>query len=56
MLVTFEPGDSATFINVVGDLDLGTLFKLAQEMDSDSIEEILDDLEDVEGIEVDRDS
>jgi len=32
MLLTYEPGDSATFINVVGDLDLSTLLRLATQM------------------------
>jgi hypothetical protein len=32
MLLTYEPGDSATFINVVGDLDLSTLLRLASQM------------------------
>jgi hypothetical protein len=27
MLLTYEPGDSATFVNVVGDLDLTTLLR-----------------------------
>jgi len=53
-IVTFEPGDSVAFINVAGDLDLATLFKLAGGFDSDSIEDMLDELEDVEGIEIHR--
>lgn len=32
MVLTYEPGDSATFINVVGDLDLTTLLRLATQM------------------------
>lgn len=32
MVLTYEPGDSATFINVVGDLDLTTLLRLATHM------------------------
>lgn len=54
MLVTFEPGDSVTFVNVVGDLDLGTLFKLVKEFDEESIGDMLDELEGVEGVEINR--
>lgn len=55
MLVVFEPGDSAAFVNVVGDLDLGTLLRLAGEIDGDNLETMLEELEGVEGIEVHRD-
>jgi hypothetical protein len=55
MLVTYEPGDSVAFVNVVGDLDLGTMFKLAKEFDEESLEAMLEELEQVEGIEVNRD-
>ncbi len=54
MLVTYEPGDTVTFVNVVGDLDLGTIFKLVQEFDHASIEEMMEELEGVEGIEIDH--
>ena len=54
MLVMYEPGDSVAFVNVVGDLDLGTLFKLAGEIDSDHLEEMLEEIEDVHDIELDR--
>ncbi|MFO7609934.1 MAG: DUF4252 domain-containing protein [Candidatus Krumholzibacteriia bacterium] len=54
MLVVFEPGDSAAFVNVVGDLDLGTLLRLAGEIDGDNLETMLEELEGVEGIEVHR--
>jgi hypothetical protein len=52
MLVTYEPGDMVTFVNVVGDLDLGTLFKLVKQFDEDSIEDMLEELEGVEGVEI----
>jgi len=55
MIVTFEPGDSVAFVNVVGDLDLGTLISLAKEMDHDSIEDMLEGLEGIDGIEIDHD-
>ena len=52
MILTFEPGDSVAFVNVVGDLDLGVLLGLAGKIDSDSLEDILGD---IEGIEIDDD-
>ena len=52
MLVTYEPGDSVAFVNVVGDLDLGTLFKLVKQFDDDSWEDMLDELEQVDGVKV----
>lgn len=54
MLVTYEPGDMVTFVNVVGDLDLPTLFKLVKDFDEGSIEDMLGELEGVEGIEINR--
>ena len=55
MIVTYEPGDSVAFVNVVGDLDLGTLLSLAKKVDHGSIEDMLEGLEGVEGIEIDHD-
>ncbi len=52
MLVTYEPGDTVTFVNVVGDLDLGTLFKLVQQFEDNSIEELMEELEDIDGVEI----
>jgi hypothetical protein len=49
MLVAYEPGDSVAFVNVVGDLDLATLLGLAGEIDGDNLEDLLEDLEDVDG-------
>jgi len=54
MIVTYEPDDSVAFVNVVGDLDLGTLLSLAKEMDHDSIENMLEGFEGIEGIEIDH--
>lgn len=48
MLVAYEPGESAAFVNVVGDLDLATLLRLAGEIDSDNLEEMLEGLDDVQ--------
>jgi hypothetical protein len=53
MIVTYEPDDSVAFVNVVGDLDLGTLLSLAKDIDHDSIEDMLEDL-DIDGIEIDH--
>ena len=53
MIVTYEPDDSVAFVNVVGDLDLGTLISLAKDIDHDSIEDMLEDL-DIEGVEIDH--
>ena len=41
--VVYEPGDSAAFINVLGDLDLATLLGLAGEFDLDDLDDIMDD-------------
>jgi len=53
MIVTYEPDDSVAFVNVVGDLDLGTLLSLAKDIDHDSIGDMLEGL-DIEGIEIDH--
>lgn len=45
MLLTYEPGDSATFINVVGDLDLSTLLRLASQMHGTDLDGILSGIE-----------
>ena len=41
--VVYEPGDTAAFINVVGDLDLATLIGLAGEFDLDDLDEYVDE-------------
>ena len=55
MLVAYEPGDSVAFVNVVGDLDLGTLFKLASRIDSDGLEDLIDEYDGKHGIKVHHD-
>jgi hypothetical protein len=55
MIVIYEPDDSVAFVNVVGDLNLGTLIGLAKQIDHDSIEDMLENLEGIEGIEIDHD-
>jgi len=55
MIISYEPDDSVAFVNVVGDLDLGTLIGLAKQIDHDSIEDMLEGLEGIEGIEMDHD-
>jgi len=56
MIVTYEPDDSVAFVNVVGDLDLGTLLGLAKQIDSDSIEDMLEGLEGVDGVHIQHDT
>ncbi len=54
MLVTYEPGGTVAFVNVMGDLDLSTLFKLVQKFDHNSLDDMLEELEDVDGIKINR--
>ena len=42
MVVVFSPDEEVMFINVVGDLDLGKLMKLAMELNTDELEEYLE--------------
>jgi len=55
MVVTYQPGDSVAFVNVMGDLDLGTMLRLAKQIDEDSIEDMIMELEGIDGIEIDND-
>ena len=55
MIVNYEPHDSVVFVNVVGDLDLATLIGLAKQVDHDSIGDMLEGLEGIDGIEIDHD-
>jgi hypothetical protein len=48
MVVMYEPGDSVAFVNVMGDLDLGTMMRLANKIDSDHLEDILEEYGDME--------
>lgn len=50
MVLTYEPGDSATFINVVGDLDLTTLLRLATQMHGGELKGMLGGMEGMEGV------
>ncbi len=50
MVVVFSPEDEVMFINVVGDLDLGKLMRLATELDSGELEEYLEQFEDSSSI------
>ena len=43
MIVMYEPGDSVAFVNVLGDLDIGTMMRLANRIDSDHLEDILEE-------------
>jgi hypothetical protein len=51
MLLTYEPGDSATFINVVGNLDLATLLTLASQMHGTDLNGILSGMDEARGHE-----
>lgn len=52
MVVVYEPGDSVVFANIMGDLDLGTMMRLAKRIDGDNLEEILEDYEDIDGVNI----
>ncbi len=45
MVMVFDPTDEVMFVNVVGDLDLGKLMKLAGELDSEELEDYLKKVE-----------
>lgn len=55
MVMAYEPGHEALFVNVVGDLDLPTLLKLVGGMDGDGLEDLLENLEGVHDIEIQTD-
>ncbi len=48
MVVVFDPTDEAVFVNVAGDLNLGTLFQLAQKFGVDDLDELLQESTSVE--------
>jgi len=45
-VVAYEPGEEASFVNVVGDLDLAYLLKIAGKLHGESLDHFLDELED----------
>ncbi len=53
MVVVFSPDEEVMFINIVGDLDLGKLMSLAGELDTDELEEYLEQVESSSGIDLD---
>jgi hypothetical protein len=53
MVVVFDPDDEVLFVNVVGDLDLGKLMKLAGELDSEDLEDYLDKVDGGRNIHID---
>jgi len=55
MVVSFEPNDSVLFANVMGDLNLGTLMKLAANMDSGDLEDLLGNLDGTGNLEIEMD-
>jgi len=42
-LVVFEPGESAGFVNVVGEINLGKLFTMAGKFDFDDLDEYMEE-------------
>ena len=52
MVVVYEPGEEVMFANVVGDLDLPTLMKLVGAMDGEGLEDLLEELDDIDGIDI----
>ncbi len=48
MVVAVEDDESVAFVNVVGDLDLGTLFGLARQFEEDDIESLIEQLRAIE--------
>jgi len=51
MVVAYEPGEEASFVNVVGDLDLAYLLGLAGKLHGEHLESFLEEL-DMEGVHV----
>ncbi len=49
-VVVFSPEDEAMFINIVGDLDLGRLMRLASQLDSHDLEGYLEQFGDESGL------
>lgn len=45
MVIAFEPDDSVTFVNIIGDLNLKSLAALVDEFGDGEFEELLEDLE-----------
>jgi hypothetical protein len=48
MVVAFEPGEEAAFVNVVGEINLSTLLAMARGFDDGDLDDILDQLEDAQ--------
>lgn len=53
MIVVFDPDDEVLFVNVVGDLDLGKLMKLAGELDGEDLEKYLEKVDGEYNIHID---
>ena len=52
-VVVFDPTEEVLFVNVVGELDLGKLMKLAGELDSGELEEYLEKVDGTHNIHID---
>jgi len=53
MVIVFDPEEEVLFVNVVGDLELGKLMKLANNLDTDELEKYLDQVEGAHGVHID---
>jgi len=53
MVLAYEPGREASFVNVVGDLDLAYLLGMAGKLHGESLDDFIDELED-EGFDIQR--
>jgi len=53
MIMVFDPEDEVLFVNVVGDLELGKLMKLASNLDTDDLERYLEKVDGSHNIHID---
>ncbi len=51
VVVAYEPGEEASFVNVVGDLDLAYLLGMAGKLHGESLDHFLEELE-IEGVHI----
>lgn len=52
VIMAYSPGDEAMFVNIVGDLDLGTIMSLVGGLDGEGLDEMLEGIENID-IEID---
>ena len=46
MVMAFEPGDEAAFVNIIGEIDLASLLHLALGMENGDLEDLIEELKD----------